>query len=536
MVALVTDRLFVFMFSKRRKVVLRKVEIFTVCLYFCLICVRIKLPATWAGRKINQEVEKESVIMGAFFAVATKRDCVEDLFFGLDYHSHLGTKYGGMVVFDEAEGFQRQIHSISKTPFRTKFGKDILGFKGNSGIGCISDTDPQPLMIRSHLGFFAITTVGIITNSQELVEQCFDKGKHQFTTLSSGEINTTELVATLINRKSTLVEGIRYAQDVIKGSMTMIIMTDDGRIIAARDKVGRLPIIVFKNEAGYCATFESFAAQKLGFEFNYELGPQEIVSITADGVEQLSPPGEEMKVCAFLWTYYGYPSATYEGKNVEIMRCDNGRIMARDERKRSGIPDLDYVAGVPDSGTSHAIGYANESGVTFARPFIKYTPTWSRSFMPTTQNIRNQVAKMKQIPVHELIKDKKLLFVDDSIVRGTQLRETVDFLYKSGAKAVHMRSACPPIMYGCKYLNFSASKSEQELIARRIITDLEGDEGDKHLEEYADVNTERGKCLLSTICKKLGFDSLGYQSLDGLLEAIGLDRSKVCTYCWNGKE
>lgn len=474
--------------------------------------------------------------MGGFFAAATKSDCVEELFFGLDYHSHLGTKYGGMVMFDAKDGFQRQIHTIDKTPFRTKFGNDLANFHGTSGIGCISDTDPQPLTVRSHLGFFAITTVGIITNADELMKEYFSDGKHQFMAMSSGKINTTEFVAALINQKDTLIEGIRHAQDVIKGSMTMLILTEDGKVIAARDKVGRLPVIIGKREDGYCATFESFAFQKLGFEYHSDLGPQEIVSITADGVEQLSAPGEEMKICAFLWTYYGYPSATYEGKNVEVMRCDNGKIMARDEKTRGGIPDLDYVAGIPDSGTPHAIGYANESGVPFARPFIKYTPTWSRSFMPTTQNIRNQVAKMKQIPVHELIKDKKLLFVDDSIVRGTQLRETVEFLYKSGAKEVHMRSACPPIMYGCKYLNFSASKSEKELIARQIVQELEGDEGEKHLAEYADVNTERGKCLLKTICEKLGFDSLGYQSLEGTLEAIGIDKSKVCTYCWSGKE
>lgn len=481
-------------------------------------------------------VKKARVEMGGFFATSTKRDCVEDIFFGLDYHSHLGTKYGGMVVYDEEKGFQRQIHTIDTTPFRTKFNKDLNEFHGNSGIGCISDTDPQPLVVRSHLGLYAITTVGIITNTDAIVDKFFKEGKTHFMTMSSGKINSTELVAAIINEKDTLVEGIRHAQEIIEGSMTMLILTEDGRILAARDRLGRLPVIIGKSEYGYCATFESFAFMKLGYEYHSELGPMEIVSITPDGVEQLAAPGEEMKICAFLWTYYGYPSATYEGKNVEVMRCDNGRIMARDERKRDGIPDLDYVAGIPDSGTPHAIGYAQESGVPFARPFIKYTPTWSRSFMPTTQNIRNQVAKMKQISVNELIKGKKLLFVDDSIVRGTQLRETVDFLYKFGAKEVHMRSACPPIMYGCKYLNFSASKSEQELIARRTILELEGEEGEKHLEEYADANTERGKCLLKTICEKLGFDSLGYQSLEGTLEAIGLDKSKVCTYCWSGKE
>lgn len=474
--------------------------------------------------------------MGGFFGVVSNKDCTLDIFFGLDYHSHLGTRCGGMVIFDDKDGFQRQIHSIDNTPFRTKFEKELSVFHGNSGIGCISDTDPQPLLVRSHLGLYALTTVGIINNSEELIAEYFNDRNHQFMAMSSGKVNTTELVAALINQKDDMVSGIRHAQEVIKGSMTLLMLTDKGEIIAARDKVGRLPVLLGKNDNGYCVSFESFAYQKLGYTDFYELGPQEIVRMNSNGIGTISPAGDKMKICAFLWTYYGYPNSCYEGKNVEVMRCKNGKIMARDERERNGLPDLDYVAGVPDSGVPHAIGYANESGIDFGRPFIKYTPTWSRSFMPTNQKVRNQVAKMKQIPVQELIEGKKLLFVDDSIVRGTQLRETVDFLYKSGAKEVHMRSACPPIMYGCKYLNFSASNSENELLARRVIQDLEGDEGMEHLDEYADAKTERGQCMLKRICEMFKFDSLGYQSLEGTLEAIGIDKDKVCTYCWSGKE
>jgi len=473
--------------------------------------------------------------MGGFFGAVSKRDCVLDIFFGVDYHSHLGTRRGGMVIYDEKDGFQRQIHSIENTPFRTKFEKDLADFHGTSGIGCISDTDPQPLLVRSHLGLYAISTVGIINNAEALVRECFADHVHQFMAMSSGKVNDSELVAALINQKDDFVSGILHAQEVIDGSATILLLTRDG-IIAARDKMGRLPVLVGKGEQGHCVSFESFAYQKLGYENAYELGPREIVRVTADGYETLSPATDKMKICAFLWTYYGYPNSNYENVNVEVMRYRNGEIMARDEAARGTMPDVDYVAGVPDSGVPHAIGYANESGKPFARPFIKYTPTWPRSFMPANQEVRNQVAKMKQIPVRELIEGKKLLFVDDSIVRGTQLRETVEFLYESGAKEVHMRSACPPIMYGCKYLNFSRANSEMELLARRIIEELEGDEGQKHLEEYASADTERGKCLLRAICEKMGFDSLGYQSIDGLLESIGIDRDKVCTYCWNGKE
>ena len=473
--------------------------------------------------------------MGGFFGAISKRDCVLDIFFGVDYHSHLGTRRGGMVVYDQADGFQRQIHNIENTPFRTKFEKDLGDFHGQCGIGCISDTDPQPLLVRSHLGLYAITTVGIINNAEQLVEKYFSDHGHQFMAMSSGKVNSTELVAALINQKDDLISGIRHAQDMIDGSATILILTPES-IIAARDKLGRLPVLVGKDEDGYCVSFESFAYHKLGYEDAYELGPKEIVKLTSESCETLSPAGKDMKICAFLWTYYGYPNSNYEGRNVEVMRYENGAILARNDKARGLAQDIDYVAGVPDSGVPHAIGYANESHTPFARPFIKYTPTWPRSFMPENQKIRNQVAKMKQIPVPELIEGKKLLFVDDSIVRGTQLRETVEFLYESGAAEVHMRSACPPIMYGCKYLNFSSSNSEMELLSRRTIQALEGEEGQKHLDEYADADTERGQCMLRRICQDFGFSSLGYQSLDGLLEAIGLDRDKVCTYCWNGKE
>ena len=473
--------------------------------------------------------------MGGFFGAISHKNCIYDVFFGTDYHSHLGTRRGGMAIYDKELGFQRQIHNIENTPFRTKFESDLAKFKGNAGIGAISDSDPQPLLIRSHLGLFAIATVGRINNADELVEKTFSGPGHQFMAMSSGQVNSTELTAALINRCNNLVDGIHYAQEVIDGSCSILLLTPNS-IIAARDKVGRLPILVGKNADGCCVSFESFAYHKLGYKNIYELGPGEIVEITADGVKQLSAPGDKMKICAFLWTYYGYPNSNYEGKNVEVMRVRNGEIMARQEEEQGTLPDVDYVAGVPDSGIPHAIGYANYTHKTFARPFVKYTPTWSRSFIPSNQEIRNLVAEMKQIPVPELIQDKKLLFVDDSIVRGTQLRETVEFLYNSGAKEVHMRSACPPIMYGCKYLNFSRSNSEMELLTRRVIQNLEGNVGQQHVDEYADPKTERGQCMLKAICQEMGFDSLGYQSLDGLLEAIGLDRDKVCTYCWTGEE
>ena len=472
--------------------------------------------------------------MGGFFGAISRQDCVLDIFFGVDYHSHLGTRRGGMAIYDRRLGFQRQIHDIENTPFRTKFERDLADFHGCAGIGCISDIDPQPLLVRSHLGLYAISTVGIINNSDRLVRDYFSSRGHQFMVTGSGKVNPTELVAALINQEDDLVSGIRHAQDVIEGSMTILLLTEDA-IITARDKMGRLPVHIGRNAMGHSVSFESFAYHKLGYEDAYELGSGEIVRITPEGYDTLSPARKDMKICAFLWTYYGYPNSNYEGVNVELMRYRNGEIMARSEMARGTLPAVDHVAGVPDSGTPHAIGYANHCKLPFARPFVKYTPTWPRSFMPANQAVRNQVAKMKQIPVPELIQNKKLLFVDDSIVRGTQLRETVDFLFESGAAEVHMRSACPPIMYSCKYLNFSRGNSDMDLLARRIIQELEGDEGHRHLEEYADASTARGKSLLDAICRKMGFDSLGYQSLDGLLEAIGIDREKICTYCWNGK-
>ena len=474
--------------------------------------------------------------MGGFFGAVSRRDIVYDVFFGTDYHSHLGTRSAGMAVWSETRGCVREIHSIANTPFRTRFEKDLPDFSGKIGIGCISDSDPQPLLVRSHLGLYAITTVGQINNAEALVNSYFADRGHQFMAMGSGKVNATELVAALINEGKDLPDGIRHAQEMIDGSMTVLLMTSDGAIIAARDRFGRLPVHVGKDADGYCVAFESFAYQKLGYRNEYELGPAEILRVTAEGYETLSPAAKDMKICAFLWTYYGYPNSNYEGVNVEIMRCRNGEIMARDEVARGSLPKVDFVAGVPDSGVPHAIGYANRSGKPFARPFVKYTPTWPRSFMPSNQDVRDQVAKMKQIPVQELIEGKKLLFVDDSIVRGTQLQGTVDFLFESGAGEVHMRSACPPIMYACKYLNFSRGNSDMDLLARRTVQELEGDEGQQHLDEYSDGRTQRGRCLRQAIASQLGFDSLEYQSLEGLLEAIGIDPEKVCTYCWTGKE
>lgn len=473
--------------------------------------------------------------MGGFFGAAAKRDVISDVFFGTDYHSHLGTRRGGMAAYDKETGMQRDIHNIQNSPFRTKFEHIFEEMKGNSAIGCISDYDPQPLIIRSPLGVYAICMIGIINNADKLIEKYLSTHGH-LNAMTGGAVNSTELLAALINQKDNFVDGIKFAQENIEGTASILILKNDGEIIAARDKVGRLPIIVGKGEDGYCVTFESFVAQKLGYEIYKELGPAEIVSISADEVKVLAPAGEKMRICSFLWSYYGYPTSSYEGVNVEVMRCKNGEIMAEHDEEEKNAENVDYIGGVPDSGTPHAIGYANKSHVPFARPFIKYTPTWSRSFMPTKQNERNKVAKMKQIPIHELIEGKSLLFVDDSIVRGTQLKETVDFLYDNGAKEVHMRSACPPIMYGCKFLNFSRATSEMELITRRTIMELEGEEGFNHLEEYSDSSTERGKNLRHTICEKFNFTSLEFQSLEGIVKAIGIDRCKLCTYCWNGEE
>ncbi len=474
--------------------------------------------------------------MGGFFGAALKSDCMVDVFFGVDYHSHLGTRRGGLAAYDDQIGLQREIHNIENSPFRTKFENIFDEMKGCSAIGCISDTDPQPLLIRSSLGTYAICTVGRINNAEVLIDNYLSNSGGHFDAMTGGNINSTELTAALINQKRDFAEGIKFAQEQIEGSASILILKEDGSIIAARDKMGRIPVLIGKSEEGCCVSFESFAYKKLGYDDEKELGPGEIVEITADGVRQLAPPGVEMRICSFLWTYYGYPTSNYEGVNVEAMRYRNGEIMARHDMKVNNAENLDYVGGVPDSGTPHAIGYANESHIPFARPFIKYTPTWPRSFMPTNQRERDKVAKMKQIPIHELIEGKKLLFVDDSIVRGTQLRETVEFLYGNGAKAVHMRSACPPIMYGCKYLNFSSSESEMELISRRVILELEGEEGLNYLEEYSDTNTDRGQALRKAIADKFNFASLEFQSLEGLVEAVGIEPCKLCTYCWNGKE
>ena len=474
--------------------------------------------------------------MGGFFGATSRRNCVLDVFFGTDYHSHLGTRRGGMAAYDPEKGLQREIHNIENSPFRTKFQRILEEMTGTAAIGCISDTDPQPILIRSNLGCYAICTIGIINNSEQLINQYLTFSGGHFEGMSGGRINANELIAALIDQKSSFAEGIRFAQEMVDGTASILILREGGHIIAARDKMGRLPIVIEKKEDAYCATFEDYAGEKLGYEIVRELGPGEIVEMSPDGIEVLSPPRKEKKICAFLWSYYGYPTACYEGKSVEYMRYRNGRIMAKTDKENGIAQDIDYVGGVPDSGTPHAIGYANESGVPFARPFIKYTPTWPRSFMPATQEERNMVAKMKQIPVDELIRDKKLLFVDDSIVRGTQLRETVDFLYEHGAKDVHIRSACPPILYACKYLNFSRSTSDNDLIARSTIRELEGEEGLEHLDEYMDANTERGKNMRKAICEKLHFSSLEYQSLEGILEAIDLPPCEVCTYCWNGRE
>ena len=473
--------------------------------------------------------------MGGFCGAISNRDVVLDVYFGTDYHSHLGTRRGGMAAWDPEKGFQREIHNIENAPFRTKFDNTVGEMTGKLCIGSISDTDPQPLLVRSIHGTYAICVVGVIKNEEQLIQRLMADADGHFEAMSGGRVNSNELVATLISQQRTIPEGIRYAQEMVEGTVSVLIMTPHC-LYAGRDKLGRLPIHVGQDEEGCCVAFESFAYQKMGYHDAYELGPGEVVKLTETGWETLMPPLEEMKVCAFLWTYYGYPNSNYEGINVEVMRNRNGELLAKTDRANGVAQDIDYVSGVPDSGTPHAIGYSNESGIPFARPFIKYTPTWPRSFMPTNQKERDRVAKMKQIPVHELIDGKKLLFVDDSIVRGTQLRETVEFLYANGAKEVHIRSACPPIMYGCKFLNFSTSRSPMELLARRTVYELEGEAGDQYLEEYSDPNTERGKKLRAAICQKLHFTSLEYQSLDNLIEAIGLDPCKVCTYCWNGKE
>lgn len=468
--------------------------------------------------------------MGGFFGVASKNDCLFDLFFGTDYHSHLGTRRGGMAVYGE-NGFDRAIHNIENAPFRTKFERDIKDMKGNLGIGCISDYEPQPLIVRSHHGTFAIATVGKINNTKELTELIFQSGHTHFLEMSGGDINPTELVAAMINQKENLIDGIRYAQEKVDGSMTILLLTSKG-IYASRDKMGRTPVVVGRKEDACCVTFESYAYLNLGYEDERELGPGEIALITPDGVQTLVAPEKEMKICTFLWVYYGYPSSVYEGVNVEEMRYHCGRKMA----ERDSV-EADIVAGIPDSGTAHAVGYANHSGIPFSRPFIKYTPTWPRSFMPTIQDKRNLIAKMKLLPVHQLIRGKRLLLIDDSIVRGTQLRETTEFLYQNGAKEVHIRPACPPLVYGCKYLNFSRSSSDMDLITRKIIARLEGGNVTKEiLEEYTDPSSPKYDQMVEEIRKELNFTSLKFNRLDDMLDSVGIDPCKMCTYCWNGKE
>lgn len=471
--------------------------------------------------------------MGGFFAAASKTNCMFDLYFGTDYHSHLGTRRAGMTVYDRNLGFNRAIHNIENSPFRTKFDKEVGRMEGQLGIGCISDFEPQPLIVRSHHGTYAISTVGKINNTDQLVEQVFKGSRTHFLEMSGGTINATEMTAAIINQKDNLVEGIQYAQELIDGSMTILLMTPDG-IYCARDRYGRTPVILGRKEDGCCASFESFAYLNLGYRDLKELGPGEIVVLTPEGVTTLADPGKKMRICTFLWVYYGYPSSRYEGVSVEQMRYDCGAALAK--RDNHSV-DIDVVAGVPDSGTAHAVGYANESGVPFSRPFIKYTPTWPRSFMPTIQEKRNLIAKMKLIPVRELIQDRSLLLIDDSIVRGTQLRETTEYLFDSGAREVHVRPACPPILFGCKYINFSRSTSEMELIARRIINEEEGGAVERTiLEDYANPDSDRYHKMLDKICERLKFTSLRYQRLDDMIASIGIDPDCLCTYCWNGRE
>ena len=486
--------------------------------------------------------------MGGFCGVISKGDCVRDLFFGTDYHSHLGTHRGGMAVLGGGGCFQRSIHNIQNSPFRSKFEGELEGMAGNMGLGAISDGDPQPLTVYTKLGDWAIATVGRINNKKEIVENLMGNSRGHLMSMSHANINNTELVAALIAEGDDIPSGIKIAQDTIDGSMTMLVLTQEG-MYAARDKYGRTPLIIGESDTGMCAASESFAFINIGYRYKRELGPGEIAFITADGEETIQEPGDKMRVCSFLWTYFGYTTSIYEGRNVEMMRNRNGVLMAETD----GPLDVDYVAGVPDSGIAHALGYANGSHTHYARPLIKYTPTWPRSFMPTNQKARNLIAKMKLVPVFQIIKDKKFVLIDDSIVRGTQLAETVSYLQENGAKEIHVRSACPPIMYGCKYLNFSRSVTDMELITRRCIIELEGlgsaaanpdgsdkevqpDIPDEVLAEYADSSTEKHQALVKMIEEKLGFDSLRFQDLDKLIEAIGVDRCKLCTYCWDGKE
>jgi len=466
--------------------------------------------------------------MGGFFGVISKKDCVNDLFFGTDYHSHLGTKRGGLAVKND-QGFIRYIHNIENAQFRSKFENDISRMYGNKGIGVISDYDDQPLLIRSHLGNYAIVTVGAVQNIQQLVDEAFRKRRLHFRDMSSGEINPTELVATLINQESSFVDGIMRVQDTVEGSCSLLLLTDDG-IYASRDKLGRTPVVIGEKRGSYAATLETCAFPNLDYTVNKFLGPGEILLLSQDGIEQKKPPEDKMQICTFLWVYYGYPASSYEGINVEDVRNRCGKKLAQ----RNPI-EVDLVAGIPDSGTAHGLGYANESGVPFKRPFVKYTPTWPRSFMPQDQTIRDLVAKMKLIPVKEFIEGKRLLFCEDSIVRGTQLKDTIQRLFESGAMEVHMRPACPPLVYACKFLNFSRSRSEMDLAARTAIHELVGnDVGD--LSEYAKADTDKYRTMIENIRERLNLTSLQYQRLEDLVDAIGLPKERLCTYCWDGAE
>jgi amidophosphoribosyltransferase len=464
--------------------------------------------------------------MGGFFGVVSKEDCVNDLFFGTDYHSHLGTSRGGMVVLGK-KGFERAIHNIENTQFRSKFEDDLHKMSGTMGIGCISDTEAQPLIIRSHLGHYTLSTVGRINNIEPLAKQAFANLTAHFLEMSGSEINPTELVASLIDQGGSFVEGIRRAQSTIDGSCSMILLTADG-IYAARDRFGRTSVITGEKDGAYCVTMETCALPNLNYQFHYELGPGEIVLITPDGMQKMSPPGDVLRICAFLWVYYGYPASTYEGKNVEVMRNRSGAALAR----RDNVT-VDMVADVPDSGIGHAIGYANQSRVPYSRPFVKYTPTWPRSFMPQDQQVRNLVARMKLIPIRELIQGKRLLLCEDSIVRGTQLRETIERLYEYGAKEVHMRPACPPLIYGCRFLNFSRSRSDFDLAGRQAIRELEGQD-ESNLEGYAVPDSPKQRAMIDRIRTRLNLTTLRYQLLTDMVAAIDLPKEKVCTYCWDG--
>jgi amidophosphoribosyltransferase len=464
--------------------------------------------------------------MGGLFGVVSREDCVDDLFFGTDYHSHLGTRRGGMAVRN-AEGLIRYIHNIENDQFRSKFEQDIQKMSGTKGIGVISDDDDQPLLIRSHLGKYAIVTVGVINNADELMKEVFDRRMIHFAEMRGGEVNPTELAAALINQESSFEEGIRSAHEAIKGSCSLLLLTEEG-VYAARDRLGRTPVVIGEKEGSYAATLETCAFPNLGFEIKKFLGPGEIVLMTEDGVEQKKPPGERMQICGFLWVYYGYPASTYEGINVESVRNRCGAILA----KKDNI-EIDMVAGIPDSGIGHGLGYASEASIPFKRPFVKYTPTWPRSFMPHDQSIRDLVAKMKLIPIKELIEGKKVLFCEDSIVRGTQLKDTIQRLYDCGAREVHMRPACPPLTFGCKFLNFSRSKSELDLAARKAINEIEGDDY-KDLKEYSNADTKKYEAMVEKIRERLRLTSLKYQRLEDLVKAIGLPKEKVCTYCWDG--